>query len=108
MKRLITTSSVKVATGDVGGSEYENHEYNIIETVLCCSAIDILSFHGYMSSVGGWSPYIPSLEQTAAGQGKHVMVEEWGVSANGEFGPEAASYNSNGIPGKSYAPSNYS
>ncbi|MCJ1387736.1 hypothetical protein MMC18_000579 [Xylographa bjoerkii] len=98
MKKIISTSGVKIATGGVGGSEYENHEYNIIEKVLYCSAIDILSVHGYMSSAGGWSPYIPSLEQTAAGQGKHLMVEEWGVKANGEFDPEAANFNSYGIP----------
>ena len=99
MKKIINGSGVRIATGGVGGSEYQNHEYNIISKVLYCSAVDILSVHGYMSTVGGWSPYVPSLEKTAAGQGKHLMVEEWGVSTvNGQFDAQAANFNSYGIP----------
>ena len=98
MKPIINGSGVKILTGGTGGSEYQGHEYNIISKTLYCSAIDIITVHGYMSSVGGWSPYIPFLEQTAAVQGKHLLVEEWGVSGNGQFDPEAANFNAYGIP----------
>ena len=99
MKKIINNSGVKIATGGVGGSQYQNHEYNAISKVLYCSAVDILGVHGYMNTVGGWSPYIPSLEKTAAGQGKHLMIEEWGVTTvNGQFDAQAANFNNNGIP----------
>ncbi|KAI9741773.1 MAG: hypothetical protein M1834_000159 [Cirrosporium novae-zelandiae] len=102
MKDLIgSNSSVKVATGGIGGSEYCcDHEYNIIDSVLDCSAIDIISVHGYMTEASQWEYFIPSLVETAANKSKHLMIEEWGVSASptGQFDEQVAVLNDNGVP----------
>ena len=101
MKKLINGSGVKVATGGLGGSEYCcDHEFNIIDKALYCSAIDIISIHGYMGNAGQWSYFIPKLEQQAAAQGKHLMIEEWGVTKDpaGQFNDQVQVFNNAGIP----------
>jgi mannan endo-1,4-beta-mannosidase len=49
LKKLLDSSTVKVATGGIGGSQICcNHEWNLLNKVLYCRAIDISSVHGYM------------------------------------------------------------
>ena len=101
MKKTIAGSGVRIATGGVGGSEYCcDHEYNIIDKVLYCSAIDIISVHGYMTQASQWSYFIPSLQQKAATQGKLLMIEEWGVTSSpaGQLGDQVAVFNGAGVP----------
>lgn len=58
----MTFQDVKVATGGIGGSDYCcDHEFNIIDKALYCSAIDIISVHGYMSTAAQWSYFIPTV-----------------------------------------------
>lgn len=38
--------AVKISTGGVGGSQYDGHEYNLIDKVLYCSAVDLIAVHG--------------------------------------------------------------
>jgi mannan endo-1,4-beta-mannosidase len=73
---VLTQQAVKVTTGGIGASEYSGHEYNIIDKALKCSAIDIISVHGYMTQASQWAAYVPKLADQAAVQGKKVMVEE--------------------------------
>lgn len=93
--------AVKIATGGIGGSEYSGHEYNTIDKALQCSAIDILSLHGYMTQASQWAAYVPKLADQAAAQGKKVMVEEWGVGTGSSYdsiAKQAAVFNSAGVP----------
>ncbi|KAL2066655.1 hypothetical protein VTL71DRAFT_2727 [Oculimacula yallundae] len=97
MKKLIGSSGVKIATGGIGGSEYSGHELNIINKALYCSAIDILSVHGYMTQASQWAYYIPKIVDQGAAQGKHVMMEEWGVGTDSSYdsiAKQAAVFNS--------------
>ncbi|KAH7370824.1 glycoside hydrolase superfamily [Rhexocercosporidium sp. MPI-PUGE-AT-0058] len=101
MKKLIGSSGVTIATGGIGGSEYSGHEYNIIDKALYCSAIDILSVHGYMTKASQWGAYFPKLADKGAAQGKHVMVEEWGVGTDASYdsiATQAAVFNNAGVP----------
>ncbi|TVY27169.1 putative mannan endo-1,4-beta-mannosidase F [Lachnellula hyalina] len=101
MKTILGTSAVKIATGGIGGSEYSGHEYNIIDKALKCSAIDILSLHGYMTQASQWAAYVPKLADQAAAQGKKVMVEEWGVGTGSNYdsvAKQAAVFNNAGVP----------
>lgn len=101
MKDIINGSGVKVATGGIGGSEYCcDHEFNIIDKALYCSAIDIISVHGYMNQASQWAYFIPKLEQQAAAQGKHLMIEEWGVAKDpsGQFNEQVKVFNDAGVP----------
>ncbi|MCJ1308691.1 hypothetical protein MMC25_002345 [Agyrium rufum] len=101
MKPIIAGSGVRIATGGIGGSEYCcDHEYNLLSKALYCSAIDIMSVHGYMTEASQWSYFIPSLEQQAAAQGKLLMIEEWGVDGSpaGQFDQQVAIFNNAGIP----------
>ncbi|KAG4440554.1 hypothetical protein IFR05_003970 [Cadophora sp. M221] len=100
MKKLIG-QGVKIATGGIGGSEYSGHEYNIIDKALYCSTIDILSVHGYMTQASQWAAYFPKLADQGASQGKHVMVEEWGVGTDSSYdsiATQAAVFNNAGVP----------
>jgi mannan endo-1,4-beta-mannosidase len=94
--------AVKIATGGIGGSEYCcDHEYNLVDKALYCSAIDILSVHGYMNTASSWSYFIPNLVNQAAAQSKHLMIEEWGVgtaSNMDSIADQAAVFNDNGVP----------
>ena len=99
MKSTTYGSGVKIATGGIGGTQYSGHEPNIIPKALYFSAIDVPSVHGYQGSVDGLTPYIPLLEQQVVGQGKQLMVEEWGVAiADGQFDAQVAFFNGKGIP----------
>jgi len=99
MKKIIGNSGVKIATGGVGGSEYCcDHEFNIIDKVLYCDAIDILSVHGYMSEGSQWAYFIPSLSDKAASQGKHLMIEEWGIKDGMSFSDQVNVFNGAGVP----------
>ncbi|GME26543.1 putative beta- -mannanase protein [Neofusicoccum parvum] len=113
MKRLIGGSRVKVATGGIGGSQYCcDHEFNALDKALRCEAIDIVSVHGYMSKAADWAYFITGdasiLDAVdAAGTGKKVMIEEWGVAADSEdgFEEQVAVFNDAGlywqvVPGK--------
>ncbi|CZR58020.1 uncharacterized protein PAC_07910 [Phialocephala subalpina] len=100
MKKVLGSSAVKVGTGGIGGSEYSGHEYNIINKSLYCSAIDILSVHGYMGQASQWAAYIPKLADQGAAQGKHVMVEEWGVGTDSSYdsiATQATVFNNAGV-----------
>ncbi|TVY20786.1 Mannan endo-1,4-beta-mannosidase 1 [Lachnellula arida] len=101
MKKILGSSAVKIATGGIGGSEYSGHEYNTIDKALQCSAIDILSLHGYMTQASQWAAYVPKLADQAAAQGKKVMVEEWGVGTGSSYdsiAKQAAVFNDAGVP----------
>lgn len=97
---------VKVATGGIGGSQYCcGHEFNALEKALRCDAIDIVSVHGYMGKAADWAYFITGgasiLDAVeAAGTGKRVMLEEWGVAADSQDGFEAqvAVFNEAGVP----------
>src|SRR4051794_11408801 len=65
------------------------------------SAIDILSVHGYMTKASQWGAYFPKLADKGAAQGKHVMVEEWGVGTDASYdsiATQAAVFNNAGVP----------
>jgi mannan endo-1,4-beta-mannosidase len=101
MKAILGSSAVKIATGGVGGSQYDGHEYNLLSKALYCSATDIMSVHGYMYQASNWGEFIPSLAGQAAAQGKHLMIEEWGVgtsSSMDSIADQAAVFNDNGVP----------
>lgn len=94
---LTQGSGVRVATGGIGGSDYCcNHEFNTLPAALQCSNVDIVSVHGYMSSSSQWAYFLPQrLVSMAQAAGKHLMVEEWGVTASpaGQFGSQVAVFN---------------
>ncbi|KAJ5899641.1 beta-1-3-mannanase [Penicillium taxi] len=104
MKGLLGDSSVKVATGGIGGSQYCcDHEYNVLEKALYCDAIDIVSIHGYMSEASDWAYFVTgdaSVLKKANSTGKHVMIEEWGVSTSYEdsFDTQVKVFNDAGMP----------
>jgi mannan endo-1,4-beta-mannosidase len=101
MKAILGSSTVKIATGGVGGSQYDGHEYNLLSKALYCSATDIMSVHGYMYQASNWGEFIPSLADQAAAQAKHLMIEEWGVgtsSSMDSIADQAAVFNDNGVP----------
>ncbi|OCL09864.1 glycoside hydrolase family 5 protein [Glonium stellatum] len=104
MKNILGNSNIKVATGGIGGSEYCcNHEWNMLNKALYCDAIDIMSVHGYMSKATDWAYFIngsASVLNQANSAGKHVMVEEWGVSTSyqDDFNVQVSVFNDNGMP----------
>ena len=53
-----------------------------------------------MNAANQWGYFIPKLEQQAAAQGKHLMIEEWGVSKDpsGQFGDQVKIFNDAGVP----------
>jgi mannan endo-1,4-beta-mannosidase len=104
LKGLLGSSGVKVATGGVGGSQYCcDHEFNLLEKAVQCEAIDILSVHGYMGKASDWAYFVTgdkSVLVQANAAGKHVMVEEWGVSVEyqDDFDTQVKVFNDAGIP----------
>lgn len=104
LREVLGSSKIKVATGGVGGSQYCcDHEFNLLDKALRCNAIDILSVHGYMSKASDWAYFITgdkSVLKQANAAGKHVMVEEWGVSTSYEdnFDKQVKVFNDGGIP----------
>ncbi|KAF4303459.1 putative beta- -mannanase protein [Botryosphaeria dothidea] len=107
LKGLIDKDSeVHVATGGIGGSHYCcDHEFNDLQKALYCDAIDIISVHGYMSKATDWAYFITGdasiLDAVeAAGTGKKVMLEEWGVAADSQdgFEKQVAVFNGAGVP----------
>jgi mannan endo-1,4-beta-mannosidase len=104
LNACLGSSGIKVATGGIGGSQYCcDHEFNLLDKALRCDAIDIMSVHGYMSKSSDWAYFITgdkSVLALANAAGKHVMVEEWGVSTDFEdvFNQQVAVFNSAGIP----------
>jgi mannan endo-1,4-beta-mannosidase len=101
MSPTVLSQAVKIATGGVGGSQYDGHEYNLVAKALECSAIDIMSVHGYMDQASNWGEFVPSLSDQAAAQGKHLMIEEWGVGTDSSMdsvADQAAVFNENGVP----------
>jgi mannan endo-1,4-beta-mannosidase len=97
-------SSIKVATGGIGGSQYCcDHEFNLLDKALQCDAIDIMSVHGYMGKASDWAYFITgdkSVLPPANAAGKHVMVEEWGVSTSNQddFDTQVKVFNDAGVP----------
>ncbi|KAF2678887.1 glycoside hydrolase family 5 protein [Lentithecium fluviatile CBS 122367] len=104
LKGSLGSSNIKVATGGIGGSQYCcDHEFNLLDKALQCDAIDILSVHGYMSKASDWAYFITgdkSVLVQANAAGKHVMVEEWGVSTSYQdnFDRQVEVFNDAGIP----------
>ncbi|EKG10191.1 Glycoside hydrolase family 5 [Macrophomina phaseolina MS6] len=104
-------SGVKVATGGIGGSHYCcDHQFNDLPKALHCDAIDIISVHGYMSKAADWAYFITGDASVvdaveAAGTGKKIMVEEWGVGADviDGFDEQVAVFNNAGVPWVSQA-----
>ncbi|KAF1986872.1 glycoside hydrolase family 5 protein [Aulographum hederae CBS 113979] len=104
MKETLGSSAVKVATGGIGGSQYCcDHEYNLLNKALYCDAIDIMSVHGYMGKAGDWAYFVTgdkSVLRQANGVGKHVMIEEWGVTSSSQdgFAAQVKVFNDAGLP----------
>src|ERR1700712_5590741 len=60
-----------------------------------------MSVHGYMDQASNWDEFVPSLSDQAAAQGKHLMIEEWGVGTDSSMdsvADQAAVFNENGVP----------
>jgi mannan endo-1,4-beta-mannosidase len=104
LRNALGSSSIKVATGGVGGSHYCcDHEFNTLEKVIQCDAIDIISLHGYMSKESDWAYYITGDEEVlsaAKAAGKNTMMEEWGVSTGFDdtFDTQVQVFNDAGVP----------
>lgn len=104
IKTVLGSSSIKVATGGIGGSQYCcDHEFNLLDKALQCDAIDIMSVHGYMGKASDWAYFITgdkSVLVPANAAGKHVMVEEWGISTDNQddFDTQVEVFNDAGLP----------
>lgn len=101
MRSVLGSSAVKVATGGIGGSQYDGHEYNLLSAALKCDAIDIMSVHGYMTKASQWQEFFPSLATQGAAAGKLVMVEEWGVGTGSGYDSPAVQsqvFDAAGVP----------
>ncbi|KAF2236156.1 glycoside hydrolase family 5 protein [Viridothelium virens] len=98
MNALINNSGVKLATGGVGGDQ--SHGNNLMPKAIECSAIDLISIHGYVGTANFWSSNLPSMESTAASNNKLLYVEEWGVTTSDtdNFDSQASAINGAGIP----------
>jgi len=73
-------SAIAIATGGVAGSIWatESNPYlNWADWVLQCSAIDIVSIHGYVGDDNSWDGIINGALEAVRGAGKLTMVEEW-------------------------------
>jgi mannan endo-1,4-beta-mannosidase len=46
VRGILGSSTVKIATGGIGGSQYYGHAYNLLDKALKCEPIDIMSVHG--------------------------------------------------------------
>ncbi|CAL5873313.1 uncharacterized protein PFLUO_LOCUS7584 [Penicillium psychrofluorescens] len=97
-KSVLGSSSVKVATGGIGGDH--SHGYNMLPAALNCSSIDLMSIHSYVGDASSWSGILSGDEKVAAAANKLIYVEEWGVSTsyNSDFNDQAAAINSAGYP----------
>ncbi len=98
MQSLINGSGVKVATGGIGGSQYDQHEYNLMQAALDCDAVDIISMHSYLTAQQ-WGEFIPSSLDKAGD--KHLLIEEFGVGGNiaaSEFSGVVGLFNDAKIP----------
>jgi hypothetical protein len=54
-----------------------------------------------MKKASDWSYFIPKLSDQAAAQGKHLMIEEWGVPTDSSYdsvAEQAAVFNGAGVP----------
>ncbi len=54
-----------------------------------------------MTEAQQWGAYFPTLADQGAAQGKHVMVEEWGVGTDDSYesiATQAAVFNNAGVP----------
>jgi len=54
-----------------------------------------------MTKASQWAAYVPSMADTAASNGKHLMVEEWGVGTGSDYdsvGKQAKVFNDAGVP----------
>lgn len=104
MRKVLGNSSIKIATGGIGGSQYCcDHEFNMLDKALHCDAIDIMSVHGYMNKTTDWAYFITgdaSVVDQANEAEKLVMVEEWGVSEKyyDDFDTQVDLFNVAGIP----------
>jgi len=78
MADIIAGSGVKLATGGVGGDQ--SHGYNFMSKAIECSAIDMISMHGYVSTSSFWSFNLPTSVSTASANNKTFYVEEWGYN----------------------------
>lgn len=98
MKKYITDSNIKVATGGIGGDQSHNH--NMLPAALACSSIDLMSVHAYVGDASTWGAIMPGFEASSASNNKLVYVEEWGVSTsyNSNFDSQAAAINKQGYP----------
>jgi mannan endo-1,4-beta-mannosidase len=105
MSSLLPSSSIQIATGGIGGSQYVGHEYNLLSKALNCSSIDIISVHGYMDYASQWTYYFPALLNESEEAGKKIMVEEWGVntmSGDDSVAVQAEVFNGVGVPWVSF------
>jgi mannan endo-1,4-beta-mannosidase len=104
LRSILGSSNIKVATGGIGGSHYCcDHEFNTLEKAMQCSAIDIISMHGYMSKASDWAYYITGDKEVLSGAraaGKNIMMEEWGVSVDYQdsFDTQVQVFNDAGVP----------
>ncbi|KAF2816613.1 beta-1,3-mannanase [Mytilinidion resinicola] len=103
LKALLNGSGVKIATGGIGGSQYDGHEFNLLDKAIRCSAIDIMSVHGYMGTAANWAYFVggdKDVISAAKNANKHVMIEEWGVDSKStdDFDKQAQVFNKAGIP----------
>ncbi|ORY16380.1 beta-1,3-mannanase [Clohesyomyces aquaticus] len=106
LRGILGSSDIKVATGGIGGSQYccdAVHEANLLPKALACDALDIMSVHGYMGKATDWAYFITgdkSVLKQANAAGKHVMIEEWGVSTSNtdNFDKQVAVFNDAGVP----------
>jgi mannan endo-1,4-beta-mannosidase len=104
LRNTLGSSSIKVATGGIGGSHYCcDHEFNTLQKAMQCDAIDILSMHGYMSKASDWAYYMTGDREVltaARAAGKNIMIEEWGVSTDYQdsFETQVKVFNDAGVP----------
>jgi mannan endo-1,4-beta-mannosidase len=101
-KANLGNSSVKVATGGIGGDH--SHGYNMLQAALECDSIDLMSIHSYVSDASTWSELLSGDEKEASAANKLIYVEEWGVmtSYQSDFNDQAAAINGAGYPWASF------
>ena len=98
MKDIVGSSGVKLATGGIGGDQ--SHGNNLMPKAVQCSAIDLLSIHGYVGTANFWTATLPGWASTAEGANKLLYVEEFGVatSDSDNFDAQTAAVNSARVP----------
>lgn len=100
--QLGSGSAIAVATGGVAGSVQatESNPYlDWADQVLQCSAIDIVSVHGYVGDDSSWDDVLKRALVAVRGAGKPIMVDEWSVGyQHDKFYSQAFKINSYDVP----------